>query len=694
MKLIFLIPVILAIAMNDLTARNEDPYLWLEEIDGEKALEWVEEQNRRTLDILMNHKDYQDLYTRSLEIYNSRDRIPSPSILGEYIYNFWQDADHVRGIWRRTSRESFTEGNPEWEILLDIDELSRTDGVNWVFKGATGLFPGYSRFMVFLSKGGGDAVVTREFDVENKTFIDDGFRLPESKGAVSWLDENTLLVAADFGEGTMTTSGYPRQVRVWERGTPVEEAPVIFEGGTDDVGTFGSVTNKADRQYAFIQRAITFYTTNYYVIENGELVKLDIPDDANIVDILGGQVIINLKSDWKTGDRVFRQGSLVSACYADLLLGNHNISLITGPGERSSVTSASAGRNRLIVNFLTNVRSELYSYSFGNGSWKGVRVSTPESGAITLGSVDNLSEEYFFYYQNFLTPSSLYLADAHDNSTRLVQSLPEFFDGSRFRVWQYQAESADGTLVPYFVVGPENINYNGRNPTLLYAYGGFEVSRLPFYSAIFGTSWLERGGVFVLANIRGGGEFGPQWHQAGLKENRQRVFDDFHAVAEDLIERNITSGRHLGIQGGSNGGLLVGAAFTQRPELYNAVVCQVPLLDMKRYNKLLAGASWMGEYGNPDITEEWEYIRKYSPYHNLSENREYPEVFFTTSTRDDRVHPGHARKMVARMQDMGYNVYYFENTEGGHAGAATNEQHAKTSALGFVYLLMKTGNQH
>ena len=389
------------------------------------------------------------------------------------------------------------------------------------------------------------------------------------------------------------------------------------------------------------------------------------------------------------GDKTFKQGSLVSLDYGAVLDGRYDALLIAEPGERSSIASVSSTQGTLLVSKLTNVVSELYRYTFENGRWHGFQLDVPAMGSVSVGSTDDTSDHFFFYYQNFLTPSSLYYADAADDSYRLVQSTPAYFESAGLRIMQHEARSADGTMIPYFVVGRETMKLDGSNPTLLAAYGGFEVSRLPFYSAIVGNSWLEQGGVYVLANIRGGGEFGPAWHQAGLKENRQRVFDDFHAVAEDLIDRGITSGRRIGIQGGSNGGLLVGVAFTQRPELYNAVVCQVPLLDMQRYNKLLAGASWMGEYGNPDIPEEWTFISKYSPYHNLKVNQDYPVVFFTTSTRDDRVHPGHARKMVAKMKDMGYPVYYYENMEGGHAGASTNEQRAMSSALGYTYLHMK-----
>ena len=689
---LFIFLMMMAAGISNPEANNEDPYKWLEEVEGKEALEWVETKNLRSLEILKNQDLYQDLFEKNLEIYNSADRIPSPSIIGGYIYNFWQDADHVRGIWRRCTKESYLAGNPSWEVLLDIDEMSGKDDIQWVFKGATGLYPDYKRFMVSLSRGGGDAVVVREFDADSKTFPEEGFTLPESKGGVSWLDEDRLLVASDFGEGSMTTSGYPRQVKIWERGTRIDDAKIVFEGEPADVGTFGHVIRKGGKQYNVIVRAMTFYTSLYYILDNGKPRMLDIPEDANLVTILDDQLIISLKSDWETASGKFRQGSLVSAAYEPLLQGRQEITLVTEPDDRSSITSVSSSLNSLIVNKLNNVRSELYLYSLENGKWTPSRVDTPDHGTISIGSVDGNSDEYFFWYENFLTPSSLYFSRTTENTVKKVRSLPAFFDPEKYRVWQYEARSADGTMVPYFVVGPANLENNGKNPALLYAYGGFEVSMRPFYSAIFGTSWLEKGGVFVLANIRGGGEFGPRWHQEGLKEKRQNVYDDFHAVAEDLIDRRITSGRHLGIQGGSNGGLLVGVAFTQRPDLYGAVVCQVPLLDMKRYNKLLAGASWMGEYGNPDIPEEWEFIREYSPYHNLEENRPYPEVFFTTSTRDDRVHPGHARKMVAKMSDMGYKVYYYENTEGGHAGASTNEQRAKTSALGFTYLHMKLGN--
>ncbi len=689
MQFTITILIMLASLINNNRTNDEDPFIWLEDVHGDKAIEWVELENRKTFDVLKENPHYDEFYSKSLEILNSRDRIATPSLTGDYIYNFWQDADHVRGIWRRTQKESYLSGNPQWEIILDIDKLSEQDETNWVFGGATGLYPDYGRFMVALSRGGGDAVIRREFDMSTGSFIESGFYMPEAKGSASWLNENALLIATDFGEESMTTSGYPRQVRLWERGTPLSDAPVVFEGKTSDVSSSGFVINRPERQYVLFRRGITFYTSEYYAYENNTAIRLDIPADAYLVSIFNNQLVLDLKSDWHIGNRLYRQGSIVSLPYNALVEGRHDPTLVVEPGDRSSIRSVSASKSRLIINMLTNVSSELYTYEFENGSWKGTRVNAPAYGSINVGSVSSFTNDYFFWYQDFLTPSSLYFSNAEDSTIEPLQSLPPFFDSGSLKVTQHEAKSADGTMIPYFVVGPEDMEYNGQNPTLLYAYGGFEISMLPSYSPVMGRLWLEKGGIYVLANIRGGGEFGPGWHQAGLKENRQRVYDDFHAVAEDLIASNITSGKHLGIQGGSNGGLLVGVAFTQRPELYNAVICQVPLLDMKRYNKLLAGASWMGEYGDPDIPEEWAFIKEYSPYHNLTENRDYPVVFFTTSTRDDRVHPGHARKMVAMMKKLGYQVYYYENTEGGHAGASTNEQRAMGSALNFTYLWLK-----
>jgi prolyl oligopeptidase len=671
---------------------QDDPYLWLEEVDGAKALEFVNTQNKTTVEKLTQVKEYQSIYDKALEINNSTDKIAYPSINGDFIYNFWQDKQHVRGIWRRSSKQSYLSGKPEWETLLDLDEMSAKDNVKWVFKGASGLYPAYNLFLVNLSKGGGDAHIVREYDMSKKALVENGFTMKEAKGGGSYLDENTLIVSTDFGPNTMTTSGYPRQVKIWKRGTPMEEAKLIFEGESTDVSSWGGQMRDGDTEYTMIQRGITFYTSHKYIMVKDKAVKLDIPDDSDISGLLNNQLLVTLKSDWSVGGTTYKQGDLVSLDFSELLAGNKLVQVIVQPDELTSISGVSTTKNKLLVNLLTNVKSELYIYSWANGKWVHEKVKAPDYGTILLTSTDESTDEYFFTFTNFLTPTTLYSADASANTEKAYKSLPAYFDGSKFEVKQYQAKSKDGTMVPYFVVASKNLKYSGTNPTLLYAYGGFEVPSLPSYSGVIGNAWLNNGGVYVLANIRGGGEFGPRWHQAGLKEKRQNVYDDFHAVAEDLIARKITSGKHLGIMGGSNGGLLMGVALTQRPDLYNAVVCAVPLLDMQRYSQMLAGASWMGEYGDPSKPEEWEFIKKYSPYHNLKPGVKYPEVFFTTSTRDDRVHPGHARKMAAKMIDMGYPILYFENTEGGHAGSSTNEQRAKMSALQFSYLLAKLKN--
>ncbi len=679
---------LLIVAIMTLTSfAQEDKYLWLEEVENPKALDWVEQWNEKSLAVLKSHKNHQAIYDKNLEIYNSDERIANPAIRGEFIFNFWQDLNNPRGIWRRTSVKSYISGNPEWETLLDIDKLAEQDTVKWVFKGAAGLYPDYKRFLISLSKGGGDAVVVKEFNTNSKLFVENGFYLPEAKGGASWIDENTLMVSTDFGDG-MTTSGYPKQVKIWKRGTVLKDAKLVFEGSETDVRTWGMSEIKEKKTYRIIDQRTSFYSGSYYMIENDKLIKADLPEDIQLSGIFNDLVILQLKSDWKTGEKNLKQGSVISIGYNDLIAGKKNFELIVEPDERSSVTDISTTKNVVLVNMLNNVKSELYKFTWNKG-WKKEKINAPEFGNITMSSTDENSDKFFFYFTNFLEPSTLHFGDAATGQIKKVKSLPSFFPTENYQVQQFDAVSKDGTKIPYFVVSSKEIKYTGNNPTLLYAYGGFEVPMLPTYNSVNGTAWLENGGVYVLANIRGGGEFGPKWHQAGLKENRQRVYDDFHAVAESLTEKKITAPEKLGIFGGSNGGLLVGVAYTQRPDLYGAVVCAVPLLDMKRYNKLLAGASWMAEFGNPDIPEEWEYISKYSPYQNVKPGMKYPEVFFTTSTRDDRVHPGHARKMVAKMDELGYKVYYFENTEGGHAGASTNEQRAQIYALIYAYLQMK-----
>ena len=669
---------------------TEDPFLWLENVDGAKSMNWVHAQNKITTDALTAKPVFKELQDKNMEIYNSRERIAYPSFHGSFIYNFWQDAEHQRGIIRRTTLKDYLTNTPHWETVLDMDALNKTEKENWVYKGASWLYPGDTLCMLRLSRGGGDAVVTREFNASTKQFVKDGFFLPEAKGSVSWKDKNTLLISTDFGPASLTTSGYPRITKEWKRGTTLAEAKLLFEGDSTDVSVNGYVIHTPERNYQILSRGMTFYSSKHFAIENGKRVELEFPEDAEFDGIFKNQILLQLKSDWKINGNTYPQGALLSIDYNAFLNGDRKFTVIAVPDARSSISSIATTQNLLLVNVLTNVRSALFAYRFNNGTWLKEKVQAPEFGSIGVAATDDFSDRYFFTYTGFLSPSGLYFV-TEDGTVRRVKSLPDFFDAGKFKVSQNEAVSADGTKIPYFLIAPKTMQLDGSNPTLLYGYGGFEISLRPRYSAIVGSDWLERGGVYVIANIRGGGEFGPKWHLAALKEHRQRAFDDFTAVAEDLIQRKITSPRYLGIQGGSNGGLLVGAVFTQHPELFNAVVCRVPLLDMKRFNHLLAGASWMGEYGNPDIPDEWAYIKKYSPYQNVFKDKKYPVVFFNTSTRDDRVHPGHARKMTAKMEAQGHKVYYYENTEGGHAASTTNKQRAFSSALIYTFLWQQLG---
>lgn len=667
-----------------------DPFLWLEEVEGERAMEWVEEQSARTLERFRAEPVFDSIFDEALAILSSDERIADPSIMGGRLYNFWQDAEHERGIWRRTTWDSYLGGDPEWETVLDVDALAAEEGVPWAFGGAECLPPDYERCMVSLSRGGADATEVREFDLETKRFVDGGFFLPESKGSVAWRDRDALLVTTDFGGGTMTTSGYPRVARLWRRGTPLSEAETLFEGEADDVGVWVGAMETADTTYHVVTHSPSFFESVTYVVRDDGLVELDVPRDAD-TRLLGEQLVVYLRSPWEVGGRTYEEGSVIATGYRDFLEGGRDFRVVVEPGPRTTVQRVRTTRDYLLVSLLDDVRGRLRRYHVEDGTWVGEDVPAPDLGSVYVSSTSPHTDRYFFTYSSFTQPTTLYLAD--DGEVREVRRMPGMFDAEGLVVEQHEATSADGTRVPYFVVHREGIAHDGTKPTLLYAYGGFQISMTPGYSATVGKAWLERGGVYVVANIRGGGEFGPEWWRSAQKENRQRAYDDFLAVATDLIDRGITSPDHLGIRGGSNGGLLVGVAMTQRPDLFDAVVVAVPLLDMRRYNRLLAGASWMAEYGNPDIPEEWAYIREYSPYHNLDPDAAYPRALIYTTTRDDRVHPGHARKMAARMLSMGHPVHYWENTEGGHGSGVTPEQRARMDALVYTYLWERLDGQ-
>ncbi len=677
---------LISLSTHNLLADAPDPYLWLEEVEGVEALEWVEARNQETLAALQQSPQYQRFYEQNLAVYDSQDQIPYPTIRGGHLYNFWKDANNKRGLWRRTTLEQFAKAKPEWEILLDLDELAKTENENWVWSGSECLKPAYDRCLISLSRGGADATVVREFDLVSKTFLADGFTLPEAKTGVSYLDRDTLLVGTDFGPGSMTESGYPRIIRKWKRGTSIDDAELIYQGKAADIGVYAAVINTPEGDYPFVVLADTFFTSEVFAYREGRLSKLDIPADASFETVFKNQLLIRLKTDWQRDNETWKQGSLVSIDVDELLKGEGKVLLVTEPDSRSAIESVNRTRDLVLVNRMTDVRGRLDAYSLADGKWQKRSVDVPAMGQISISSTSEDSNAFFFTYQDFLTPTTLYQAEGL-SPPQASKALPAFFDSSPYEVTQAFTESSDGTRVPYFMIAHKDINLDGKNKTLIYAYGGFEVSQQPVYSATIGMDWLSEGGVFVLANIRGGGEYGPAWHLAAQRENRQKSYDDFYAVAEDVIGKGVTSPKHLGIRGGSGGGLLVGMLFTQRPELFGAVVCQVPLLDMQRFNKLLAGASWVAEYGDPDNPDDWAFLQHYSPYHNLDAAKEYPRVFFTTSTLDDRVHPGHARKMVAKMNAMDKPNFYYENTEGGHGGAANNQQQARVQALIYSYLL-------
>ncbi|MFB9245599.1 S9 family peptidase [Massilia antarctica] len=664
----------------------DDPYLWLEDITSAAALDWARARNAVCERELEGKPGFAALRERLGTILNDKARIPWVSEHAGHVYNFWRDSTHVRGLWRRTTLADYRNDAPHWDTVLDLDLLARDEHENWVWSGASFLPPAGARCLAFLSRGGGDAHVVREFDLGTRSFVADGFMLPEAKCSARWLDAGRLAVATDFGPGSMTASGYPRIVKEWRRGTPLAAAATLFEARAEDLSVSAYKVFTPGFEHEFVERQIGFYSSELFLRSSAGLTRIDKPDDANAYTVRD-QLVIELRSDWQVGGRSWPQGALVATDFARFMQGKRDFSLLFTPSATSSLDGVAMTAGALLLTELDKVKNRIVELRHVQGQWQRREVTAPEFGALGLSALDAASsDQYFLTVSDFLTPTSLYLCQVGSDRRQALKAMPVFFSAKPYIVRQFEAVSKDGTRVPYFVVMDRKTRMDGNNPTVLYGYGGFEIAMKPFYSGVTGEAWLARGGVYVLANIRGGGEFGPRWHQAALKGQRQRAFDDFIAVAQDLIERKLSSPRHLGIMGGSNGGLLVGAAMTQRPDLFNAVVCQVPLLDMRRYHKLLAGASWMGEYGDPEVAAEWEYIARYSPYHNVFKDKRYPRMLLTTSTRDDRVHPGHARKMVALMEAQGHAVLYWENLEGGHAGAANNDQQARMWALTYTFL--------
>jgi prolyl oligopeptidase len=667
--------------------QHADPNLWLEDVESPKALDWAKARNAETQATLEADPRFEPIQNELRAVLDSNERLAYVQKLGAHYYNFWRDAKNERGLWRRTTLQSYLSGSPTWETVLDLDVLGANEKENWVWKGAACLHPNAERCLLNLSRGGADAVVIREFDTVAKSFVEgDGFFVAEAKTQIDYLDRDTVLIGSDFGPGSLTTSGYARTVKRWARGTPLAQATLVFEGETTDVSASGTLLHTRGKTYEVYQRSPDFFTNQTFVRRSGNLVKIDKPDDAD-AQAVGSDMLVTLRSAWTVGGQTYPKGALIAIDIERFFGGARDFAVLFEPTERSSLAGIDATRDFVLLNVLDNVRNRLYSLKRINGEWVREALATPGMGTVGVGAIDDeRSNDYFLTVEDFLTPVSLYYGEVGEREQQLVDQLPAFFNAAGLEITQSEAISADSERIPYFMVAKKGLPLDRSHPTLLYAYGGFEVSMLPRYSGGLGRAWLERGGVYVLANIRGGGEFGPRWHQAALKANRQRAFDDFIAVAENLIERGVTQPKHLGIQGGSNGGLLMGVMLTQRPDLFGAIVCQVPLLDMQRYHLLLAGASWIGEYGDPSQPEQWAYLSKYSPYQRLDANAKYPPTLVTTSTRDDRVHPGHARKLVARMLEQGHPVKYYENIEGGHGGAANNQQRAFMDALAYTFL--------
>ena len=675
-------------------ANANDKYQWLEDVNSDKSMQWVNQTNTVTDEKLKNTKLYKDLYSQALKVLNSESRLPSLSQKGKWLYNFWQDDKNPRGIYRRTTLDEIKKSNPKWFTVLDMDKYSNEHEKNYDYHGMTCLPPEENKCLVSLSPSGGDAVEIREFDLEKLAFVENGFELPLSKTRISWIDQETVFVGTDFGIDSMTESGYPRIIKKWLRGTDIKQAKTIYSADKKSMSAQAVRLQNDGNPIDIIYETTSFWSSNKYELKNGKMVELNLPKSASLSGVYQNQLVVSLKKDWQYESNLYVQGEILLVDMALLRGEKGSIESIIKPDSKTVIESINTTKHGLLITLLEDVKAKLQLYKKNtDGKWDTKEIKFPKNGSLSITSVDEKSGDFFVEYESFITPPGLYHVNIKTLKPELIKQQDATFDGSLFKVEQYFTQSKDGTKVPYFVVMNKNTVLDGKNPTHIFSYGGFRNSLTPSYSGSYealsgsyGKLWLERGGVFVLANIRGGGEYGPAWHAAALLKNRHKAFEDFEAIATDLFERKITSAKHLGIEGRSNGGLLVTATMTRHPELYGAVICGAPLIDMKRYNKLLAGASWMGEYGNPDDPEMWEYIKTYSPYQNIKQKSQYPPIFFYTSTQDDRVHPGHARKMAAKMLEYGYDVEYYENIEGGHHGFSTNEQLAHRLALSYTHL--------
>lgn len=682
------------VPVADQTAEADvDPFIWLEEARSEQALAWVKAENERTMELLASDPRFEQLKAEALEILDSNNRIPFVSIRPDGLYNFWQDKANPRGLVRKTTLESYRTETPEWETVLDVDALAKAEGKEWVYQGSTCLPPEQRHCMIALSDGGKDATVMREFDMVTKSFVEGGFELAESQGSIQWIDQDTLLVTRNFDKSLMTESEYPYTTRVWKRGQSIDEAQEIFRGSPKDVWSGASLLRdgKGTIHGYTAFRGVSFHESEHYFQHNGEWLRLDIPLKASPYGIVDGHLLFSTDVDWETQGQTFPADSLV-AVELEAFKADPNgakKTLVWAPADRQTKQGAAITSDSLYVNLLDNVRGEVVKFDFAGGKWVQSPVDLPENATIGIAASSSERDEVMFTVTDFLNPSRLFYRDATGAPAEVLKTSPSYFDKTGAEVVQYEATSKDGTKIPYFVVKPKGMKLDGTAPTLLTGYGGFQVPRLPGYLGTTGKLWLEKGGVYVLGNMRGGGEFGPSWHQTAIRENKQRTWDDFIAIADDLVARKITSPQHLGIQGGSQGGLLVGTAFTQRPDLFGAAIVQIPLFDMLRYHLIGRGASWIGEYGDPRIPEQRAWIEGYSPYQKLVAGVDFPAPFLWASTADDRTHPAHARKGAARLKALGQPYYYYEEMTGGHSGGVDNEQRAQLQALQFVYLLQR-----
>jgi prolyl oligopeptidase len=668
--------------------------LWLEKVEGKQALDKVNAWNKVTLSKLMADKRYTQYLNSGLEIVNAKDKIPYGTYRGGFVYNFWQDEIQIRGMLRRTPLDEYTKSQPKWEDLLSIDNLSALEEKNWVYKGSECLESNYDRCLLSLSDGGKDSVEIREWDHAKQSFVENGFFIPDAKTGVSWQDIDNINIATNWGEGSVTESGYPFIIKSLKRGQSLAQAKQIFEGEKTDVGVWPFSLKFEENNLNMVVRSVTFFESLYFWLpdDGRDAVQLPLPKKVAVQGVFKGQLVLSLKQEWSPQGtmQTFNSGDMVSFDLEHWLQKQEikNLHLVYHPDERATIDGVSITSNKLVLTLLENVVSNIYIYDFDN-KWSHIKLEMPENGSMSVSSANLDSDTIFINQESFVAPDTLFKVDVKNIVIIAIKSIPARFDETNIVVEQFEVSSKDGEKIPYFVVRDKDIQFDGTNPTLQYAYGGFQVSLKPSYSGLLGKNWLEQGGVYVLANIRGGGEFGPNWHQAGLKTKRQVIFDDMIAVGEDIIDKKITSSKRLGIMGGSNGGLLMGVMYIQRPDLWNAVICQVPLLDMLRYHKLLAGASWVDEYGSPDVANERAFLEKISPVHNIDPKGDYPSIMFVTSTKDDRVHPAHARKMAYLLEKHGHDFEYYENIDGGHSASANLQERANRTALEYTFLSQK-----